>query len=487
MRPASKDDAGATTTNPTPQPEAAVTIDPGSKTTCADPTPVGVLGDIPPGADAPATAITEGDILDPQSGAMLARYALSAPKTFSSPTTTDPTKQLGLFICFHEHGGAARDEVPTVIESLARLKLSGDNVVIGMGQGDESTHGYTKVVDHQIALKLIDWAKKTYPINPRRVYLWGRGEGATMSQEFGTEHPELITALITYSWGSLSLPQVMNPTVNVPDFYMVIGLNDYVTHPGRVRAVYAEIKMLGYNIIYREIPGLGGDTHHPPSNDDAILWATRLRHKTLPLSADEQALIKPYADPAAGAALCPNADIFRSLIRVGGPQTGHLMPPIISADTEGTRTMAARSASVAMFGNEADTALAARLKDSSNAVRTTTLEALPLLANWRYRPAQEALIVTATDTTWDLAERLLAVDGIGAAVKLQVGGAFQDPPLFKALVTLLDDQDLSLRTKAFAILSPIMMSDYKPDASAAARQASVATWQQWLAGITAKN
>jgi hypothetical protein len=268
---------------------------------------------------------------------------------------------------------------------------------------------------------------------------------------------------------------------------MVIGLDDYVTHPGWVRDVYAEVKMLGYNVIYREIPGLGGDTHNPPSNDDAILWATRSRHKTLPLSSEEQALLKPHSDPAAAGALCPNADIFRSLIRVGGRQTAPVMLPILSANNDVTRMMAAKSTGLAMFGSDADTAVAGRLKDSSKEVRAAALQALALQADWRYMPAQQALIATATDTAWDLTERGLAVDGIGAAVKLQIGGAFQDPPLFKALVTLLDDPDLTLRTKAFAILSPIMMSGYKPDSSEAARAPEVAKWQTWLAAITAKN
>ena len=298
-----------------------------------------------------------------------------------------------------------------------------------------------------------------------------------MSQELGTEHPELVTALITYSWGSKSLPKIMNPTVMFRIFYMSIGLNDYVTHPGWVRDVYAEIKMLGYNIIYREIPGLGGDTHHPASNDDAILWATRLRHKTLPLSTEEQALLQPYSDAAAAGALCPNADMFRSLIRVGGTQTGRIMLPILGAANEGTRTMAAASSRLAMFGNEADAAVAALLKDASKPARTAAFGALALQANWRYMPAQQALIATATDAAWDLTERGLAVDGIGTAVKLQIGGAFQDPPLFKALVALLDDPDLGLRTKAFSILSPIMMSGYKPDATAAARATRSCKWQ----------
>src|SRR6516225_12061407 len=105
-QPISTGGGGGATTNPTPQPEASVVpVDAGSRVSCADPAPGGELGDVPPGADAPATAITEGDILDPQTGAKLARYALSAPKTFAPPGTTDPTKQLGLFIAFHEHGG----------------------------------------------------------------------------------------------------------------------------------------------------------------------------------------------------------------------------------------------------------------------------------------------------------------------------------------------------------------------------------------------
>src|SRR5229473_4510620 len=88
MHPSSTDDAGAQTTNTTPQPQASLASDAGAKTSCADPTAAGDLSDIPPGADAPATAITEGDILDPQSGAKLALYALSAPKTIAPPTTT---------------------------------------------------------------------------------------------------------------------------------------------------------------------------------------------------------------------------------------------------------------------------------------------------------------------------------------------------------------------------------------------------------------
>ncbi|MEN9578210.1 MAG: hypothetical protein RJA70_1219, partial [Pseudomonadota bacterium] len=279
----------------------------------------------------------------------------------------------------------------------------------------------------------------------------------------------------------------------IPDFYLANGLDDYPTHPPYVRSVYASVKKLGYNVIYREVPGqgqtvgdLGRTSKHPPSNDDAIAWASRLRHKTLPLSAAEQAVIAPYADATAGRAICPDAQKFRSLSRVGGAAAGAVLAPIFGAQNDTARVMAAQSAGLSLFGDAAATALAENLKDPSADVRKATFEALGIQAGWRSMPSQKALIDVATDKLWDAAERALAVAQLGVAVKMQVGGSFQDPPLFQALVTLLSDEDLALRTAAFAILSPIQASAYKPDAAPADRTTEAGKWQAWLDGIVAK-
>ena len=44
--------------------------------------------------------------------------------------------------------------------------------------------------DHEPIAKLIEWAKKTYPINPRRVYMYGKGEGGKISGELAMFHPD---------------------------------------------------------------------------------------------------------------------------------------------------------------------------------------------------------------------------------------------------------------------------------------------------------
>ena len=71
------------------------------------------------------------------------------------------------------------------------------------------------------------------------------------------------------------------------------------------------------------------------------------------------------------------------------------------------------------------------------------------------------------------------------AVKYQIGGdvatgGYQDPPLFLALVTLLGDADVTLRTKAFNILKPAMpTSTYDPAVAPASQQAAITAWQTW--------
>ena len=450
---------------------------------CADPTPTGTL-DLPNVGTAP-TAITEADLKD--GGTTVVHYFMSVPGGLPPADTTDPAKQVGLFITFHEHGGTGKDEIPSVTKSLSNLKRSGDFVVLGMPI-EAGSHPYS-AADHDRAKKLLDYALKTWPINPRRVYLWGRGEGATMAHQFGTENKTQIAAMVTYSWGSERWPS--NADNSQPDLYLVIGLADYPdSHVPLVRRVYQAAKKAQFNVIYREVPGLKGPTGGALTNDDGVDWAINTRHKTAPLSAAEQAIVAKYESPAVAQAICPDATQFAALTLVGGVQAGKVLPGLLGAGTEASRVLAARISGRANFGTEADTALGAKLADASAAVRKEAIASLGPVANWRNQAAQAALIAFVGNAAADAAERALAVDAIGVAVKYQIGGAvdtggYQDPPLFQALVTLLSDSDATLRGKAFAILKPAMASNFDPAASPASQQAAISAWQDWVKTLKA--
>ena len=65
-----------------------------------------------------------------------------------------------------------------------RLGLRDGYVLLAGGRRPRSSGPTIKPIE-----KLIAWAKKTYPINPRRVYMFGKGEGGKISAEFTMTHP----------------------------------------------------------------------------------------------------------------------------------------------------------------------------------------------------------------------------------------------------------------------------------------------------------
>ena len=262
------------------------------------------------GSIAPPLRAAEETELKDDSGKTIIRYVAEIPRGIAPAGTTDPARQVGLFLCFPEHDRPTGDELLPVRESLQRLGIR-DGYVLLAGHPQGRKFG---AADHEPIEKLIAWAKKNYPINPRRVYMYGKGEGGKISGEFAMMHPQLVTASITYSWGWWTMPSELKEPVDAlnsaPEFYMVLGMRDLSHHITTVRDTYGRVNEKGYHVIYREFDDLGARTYHPPSNDDAIQWVTRLRNKNVAPSAQELSLLK---HPAKGA-----ERYFTALALVGG-------------------------------------------------------------------------------------------------------------------------------------------------------------------------
>ncbi len=69
-------------------------------------------------------ALEEGDLKDDK-GEVIVHYAIETPRVMASPDSTDAAKQLGLFVCFHEHGGKAPDETYSVIRIAETVEAFG--------------------------------------------------------------------------------------------------------------------------------------------------------------------------------------------------------------------------------------------------------------------------------------------------------------------------------------------------------------------------
>src|SRR5947209_11694922 len=175
-------------------------------------------------------AATEAELKD-ETGKTILHYIVEAPANVAPAGTTDPARQVGVIFCFQEHTSPPGADIFPVRESLRRFGLSEDYVLLAIRA--QSTGGGVGKADYEPIQKLLAWAKKTYPVNPRRVYMYGKGSGGYVAGEFTMLYPSLITAAISYSWGWWTMPseleKPLDPVNAAPEFYLVLGMRDF-TH-----------------------------------------------------------------------------------------------------------------------------------------------------------------------------------------------------------------------------------------------------------------
>jgi predicted esterase len=426
----------------------------------------------------PAKAAADTELKD-DTGKTIIHYVVEPPAVVAPAGTTDPSRQLGLFLCFPEHDTPVDADIFPVRQALLRLGIR-DNYVLLAGGPQAQKFG---MADMEPIDKLIAWAKKTYPINPRRIYMFGKGEGGKISAEFTMTHPNIVTAAISHSWGFWVMPyelkEPIDPLNSAPEIYMNLGLRDLATHLTTVRDTYPRVKAKGYHVIYREFEDMGSRSYYPPSNDDSIAWATRLRNKNIEPSPEEKRLLKAYAGSATPAV---TDGYFPDLALVGGAPAGEVLQKLFQSKDPNIRTAAVGTGSHGLFGEKTVSAMAQLVADSSPKVRQAAIRALGMSANWRSQAAQDALIQLATNKSADLNDRLNATDALGYAVRLQVRGVRQDPPMFQALISLLADKEEPVRASASAILSPV----YQPASATPPLKAPAGGWQNWLDEIATK-
>jgi hypothetical protein len=180
----------------------------------------------------------------------------------------------------------------------------------------------------------------------------------------------------------------------------------------------------------------------------------------------------------------PESGYYPSLALVGGVPAGEVLQKLFVSNDATVRAAAAETCSHGIFGEATSAALGKLLADPSPEVRNAALRAIASWANWRSPAAQQVLIQRATDQSLDLDARLDAADGLVQAVKLQAAGVPQDPPMFRALVGLLDEKGKNepLHAAAYIALAPIR--PYIIGGSGAGQFPPDGGWEKWLDKIT---
>jgi poly(3-hydroxybutyrate) depolymerase len=232
------------------------------------------------------------DYKDPKTKELIMHYRMWAPEK------QPEQKHLGLIISFHGMNGNEDHMTGFAIETAKRLKMTGDYVIMG---GKSKGPGWATNDDKWLLL-WIDWAMKTYPIDPRRVYIWGMSNGGWMVKRFGWEHQELFAGIVAYCGGGVDFSSAGGGAKagkpGAPDgaalikteWYFVHGDKDEQVNVDSSRKAIKDLGQKGYRYVYREIDGAdhGGITQYKDVADDAFLFLNALRHKEVPLSKDDR-------------------------------------------------------------------------------------------------------------------------------------------------------------------------------------------------------
>src|SRR5687768_18421260 len=102
-----------------------------------------------------------GDLTDPATGEVMMKVAMQVPEKLPKE------KHLGLIFLFHGFKGHENNYIGLTVEALKRLKLDDEYIVIS---GKSKGPGWTTADDEPV-LRVMGWAKETYPIDPRRVFI----------------------------------------------------------------------------------------------------------------------------------------------------------------------------------------------------------------------------------------------------------------------------------------------------------------------------
>jgi dienelactone hydrolase len=423
----------------------------------------------------PRTGRFAGELRDPKTDAVVMRYQVVVPVKLPAHN------ELALVVNFHGLNGREGDGLDTIAGALGRLSLADRFVLLG---GKSRGAGWT-ADDDEAVLRLIAWAKETYPVDPRRVIFAGYSNGAWMSARLAADHPELAAGAAAFAGGGFRFPKTAAAGEARTEFYIVHGDRDTVVSADQSRAGARDLKAKGYRYVYRELPG--ADHGSLFAQDDVLLdfasWLDYVRHKQIPPTAEERKLLAGFVDRVRADDAAAVAAQAPEVARIGGPLAAKALVSALGGWSPEIRAAAAQAAGSSYLGREVMLELARLTGDRSEKVRQAAIQSLAAAATWRFEEAQAALGRVALGRQASPQDRLAAAMGLAKAVKLSLPGNPEDRTALAALVQLLDDEDARLRETAFGVLAKAVEGGfgYRADAPPAERRAAVAKWNAWLA------
>ena len=422
-------------------------------------------------ADKGLSGDLHGELKHPVKNSSIMRWHIYAPAVL-------PDKPiLGLILAFHGLNGNEDTQTSTAHQSFAESALAAGYVIAG---GKSLGTGWSSG-DEQALLQFVDWLQTVYPIDKRRLFIWGHSNGGFMSSWFGSRHADRFAGLVRFSGYAQDVPDKAGAGL---EYYVVHGEADPTVKVDQSRTLRDRL-MHGFHYVYREIKGAdhGSFFAIKPLRDDAARWIDGLRHKTVAPSESERIWLKGVLTDHAGDPLA-KPDTWTELVRIGGALAWQVAGRAAKSKEVAVRLALAQACARCRFDDDEAVAALTRLSDDADAgVRGAAIAALAVHANWHDPAAQTALVKLALNKKRSGEDRMAASTGLAQDLALPMLGTWtDDPPLFEGALALMDSEVDDIRATIFAPIKPAVVDGlgYDPAAAPAARKAPIEAWRTWF-------
>ncbi len=422
--------------------------------------------------DAPVTGESKGELKHPELGSLVMKYRQFVPGHLPEKRT------LGLVLCFHGMNSNEESMTGNVFGSFKSAGKNDDYVIAG---GKSLGNGWAAGDEHLI-VQYLDWLMHVYPIDPRRVFIYGHSNGGFMSVWFGNRHIDRFAGVIEWSGYERSVPASKNPEATMSEYYLAHGDADPTVKVDSSRELRNNLKAAGFRFVYRETDG--ADHGAPPEvvRADTARWIQFLRHKQIAPNADEIVFLRDCAK--GGDTALANDDSWKELTRIGGPPAWATVAKASKSRDPVIRRRVAELASTVTLGGKQTVALLGKyVTDDDATVRSAAIAALKVYANWNDDDAQATLAKIALAKKADPGDRQAAAEALAAALPLIFLGNFDDDDvLFQSIVACLDSDLEAVRA---AMVPPLHgavpdLFGYHAEGDASARSGSITSWKKWF-------
>jgi predicted peptidase len=174
---------------------------------------------------------------------LTSKYAVYVPRSY------DGSKPVPLIVFLHGAGESGTDGQKTIAQGIGTAILFNEAAWPAIVLFPQKPTQESRWIDHEgLALGVLEEARKTYNVDPTRIYLTGLSQGGAGSWAIGARHLDLFAAVVpicgfTGTWDKVHVtPQSVAEGISGLPIWTFHGLKDDVVLPKETEAIVAAVQ-----------------------------------------------------------------------------------------------------------------------------------------------------------------------------------------------------------------------------------------------------